>query len=56
VIQRSGPGIPAATVSVPARYIHGPVSMINLDDFEKTIDLVETALRSFDEELIKPKG
>lgn len=53
VIQRSGPGVPAATVATPARYIHGPVSMINLNDFANTVKLVETALRSLKDESIK---
>jgi putative aminopeptidase FrvX len=53
VIQRTGAGIPAATVATPARYIHGPVSMINLNDFADSVKLVETALRSLKEDSIK---
>jgi endoglucanase len=53
VIQRSGAGVPAATVATPARYIHGPVSMINLSDFANTVKLVETALRSLKDDTIK---
>ncbi len=44
-IQRTGGGIPAATIATPARYIHGPVSMINLDDFDGCVSLVEATLR-----------
>lgn len=45
-IQRSGVGIPVATIATPARYIHSPVSMINLSDFENGLKCVEAALRS----------
>ncbi|MEN3043456.1 MAG: M42 family peptidase, partial [Fervidobacterium sp.] len=32
-------GIPSGVVSVPARYIHSPLSMINKKDYENTIKL-----------------
>lgn len=40
-------GIPAGVVSVPARYIHTPVSMINKKDYENTFKLLSEFLRSF---------
>ncbi|NPV52958.1 MAG: M42 family metallopeptidase [Firmicutes bacterium] len=42
-------GIPTAVVSVPARYIHSPVSIINRDDFENTRRLAVSFLRSIQE-------
>jgi putative aminopeptidase FrvX len=37
-------GIPCATVAVPCRYIHSPVSLLNLDDFRHTVQLMHGAL------------
>lgn len=51
VIQRSTGGIPAATIATPARYIHSPVSMINLDDFDNVVRLAESTLRGLEPEL-----
>lgn len=34
-------GIPSAVVSQPCRYIHSPVSLINLEDFNNLLDLME---------------
>lgn len=33
-------GVPSGTVAVPCRYIHGPVSIIHIDDLKNTIRLV----------------
>ncbi len=41
-------GIPAGVVSVPARYIHSPVSVINRKDYEHTISLLKGFLRRTD--------
>lgn len=38
-------GIPAAVISVPTRYIHSPVSMIKLTDFENLVQLVDKYLQ-----------
>jgi len=43
-------GVPAVAVSVPARYIHTPVSFISLDDFENAVKLMKEALRRLDAE------
>ncbi|MFK7803585.1 MAG: M42 family metallopeptidase [Anaerolineae bacterium] len=51
-IQRSGPGVASATVSLPGRYMHGPHSMINLEDYANTKQLLEVALRGFTKETI----
>ncbi|MBL7183465.1 MAG: M42 family metallopeptidase [Anaerolineae bacterium] len=37
-------GIPSATVSVPCRYIHSPVCLLSLEDFENTVRLMKGAL------------
>ncbi|MEM8858599.1 MAG: M42 family metallopeptidase [Chloroflexota bacterium] len=51
-IQRSGPGVASATVSLPGRYLHGPHSMINLTDYQHMKDLLEAALRNFSKDII----
>ena len=38
-------GIPAAVVSVPTRYIHSPVSMIKLSDYQAVLQLVDKYLQ-----------
>ncbi|MGC8971603.1 MAG: M42 family metallopeptidase [bacterium] len=37
-------GIPSAVISIPARYIHSPMSIINLDDYDNTLKLVSILL------------
>ena len=37
-------GVPSAVVSVPSRYIHSPVSVLSLADFENTVRLMRAAL------------
>ncbi|GAB6098408.1 M42 family metallopeptidase [Halanaerocella petrolearia] len=41
VIHLTKEGIPTAAISVPCRYIHSPVSLINLDDYQATIKLTK---------------
>ncbi len=38
-------GIPAATISVPTRYIHSPIALINREDLENTARLVQATLK-----------
>lgn len=38
-------GVPAAVVAVPSRYIHGPVALLNLDDYRHTAQLMIEALK-----------
>ena len=33
-------GVPSGTVAVPCRYIHGPASIVHIDDLKNTIQLV----------------
>ncbi len=37
-------GVPSATVAVPCRYIHSPVSLLHLDDLRDTMRLMREAL------------
>ncbi|MGD2165848.1 MAG: M42 family metallopeptidase, partial [Anaerolineae bacterium] len=37
-------GVPSATVSVPARYIHSPVALLSLEDFDNTVRLMRESL------------
>ena len=45
-IARTGRGAPAGVVSVPSRYIHSPLSVINLEDYENTFKLVKNLIES----------
>ncbi len=44
-------GIPAVTVAVPTRYIHAPVSLLSLNDFDHTVQLVKAALHALEKGL-----
>ncbi len=46
VIAKTGKGAPSGVVSVPCRYIHSPVSIMNLNDFENTFKLIKYVLES----------
>ena len=37
-------GVPSATVAVPSRYIHSPVALLNLQDFDNTVHLMRESL------------
>jgi endoglucanase len=52
-IQRSVGAMPVATIATPARYIHSPVSMISLNDFQNVVSLVDASLRSLSRDLFK---
>lgn len=45
-IHRTRGGVLSGAVSVPCRYIHSPVSVMRLDDFENTVRLVTEFVRS----------
>ena len=38
-------GIPTGVISPPSRYIHTPVSVVNLEDIENTINLIVAVLK-----------
>ena len=37
-------GVPSATVSVPCRYIHSPVALLSVEDFNNTVRLMRESL------------
>ncbi|MDY6877956.1 MAG: M42 family metallopeptidase [Chloroflexota bacterium] len=37
-------GVPSVTVAVPCRYIHSPVALLSLDDFNNTVRLMRASL------------
>jgi len=39
-IQISRSGIPTGLVSIPLRYMHSPVELVDLDDVEATVELI----------------
>jgi putative aminopeptidase FrvX len=43
-IHLSKAGVPSVALSVPSRYIHSPVSMASLNDFDHTVALMKAAL------------
>ena len=45
-IHLSKAGVPSVAVSVPSRYIHSPVSMASLNDFDHTVALMKAALEA----------
>lgn len=45
-INQSRDGVPVVVVSVPCRYIHSPVSVLDLNDFHATVKLVKLFLES----------
>jgi len=54
-IIRSRAGVPSISVSVPARYIHSPVSMIDLSDVRHTIELVRESVARLTSQLLARK-
>ena len=44
-IQRSGKGVKTAVLAVPCRYIHSPVSVMNINDFESVYKLSKAVLK-----------
>jgi putative aminopeptidase FrvX len=47
-IQISRSGIPAGLVSIPLRYMHSPVEMVDLADVEATVELIAAFAASLD--------
>jgi putative aminopeptidase FrvX len=43
-INRSRAGVPSVALSVPCRYIHAPIAVMDLSDFWQTVALLQTAL------------
>lgn len=47
-------GVPSVAVSVPCRYIHSPVSMASLNDFDYAVALLKAALHALPEHWPNP--
>nr|MQY61720.1 M42 family peptidase [archaeon] len=45
-IALSREGVPSGVVSIPARYIHSPVAVLDLDDVEKAVKLAVAAIEN----------
>lgn len=43
-IHQTREGVPSVTVAVPCRYIHSPVALLSLDDFNNTVRLMRESL------------
>ena len=50
-IEISRAGIPAGLISIPLRYMHSPVEMVDLDDVEATIELIANFATSLEPDL-----
>lgn len=53
VIALNKEGVPAGVVSVPARYIHSPVEVIDLNDLAHTVVLVRSFIEKIDSSWVK---
>lgn len=51
IIHKVGEGCITSTISVPTRYIHSPVSMINKNDYQNTLKLLKLVLHSLEVDL-----
>ncbi len=47
-IQRSGSGVKTAVLAVPCKYIHSPVSVMNMSDFESVYELSKCVLNEIE--------
>lgn len=50
-LSKVGQGVMNLTVSIPTRYMHSHYTMIHLDDFEATVDMLVAFLKEFDEDM-----
>ena len=46
-IQQARQGVPVASVSVPARYLHGPAALARMEDWHNTMRVLQMALMQF---------
>jgi len=51
-IHKSHAGIPSIVLGVPARYIHSHVSIIHIDDYHATLDLILKTISRLDKSLV----
>lgn len=47
-INQTKAGVPTIEIAVPTRYVHSPVSVIHLEDFENTVKLVKAFIHSIE--------
>ena len=52
-IQIAGKGIPSAVVSIAERYMHTPVEVIDMEDVQKTINLLTLFIEDLDEQFME---
>ncbi len=52
-IHMANAGAPSAVISVPCRYIHSPSAYMNRDDYDNTLKLVQTALKTLTRSALK---
>ena len=52
-IHTSGAGIPTIVLGVPVRYIHSHVSIMNIEDYAHTLELLLAILRKLDSETVR---
>ncbi len=52
-IQKARAGVPVVSLSVPARYLHTPASLVRLEDWENTVRLAQLALQNFSLAVLK---
>ena len=52
-IQQTRAGVPVVSVSVPARYLHGPAALARREDWENSFRLLALALERYDARVLK---
>ncbi len=52
-IHQANRGIPSIVLGVPARYVHSHVSIINIDDYTATLELVKQLIHQIDSSTLK---
>ena len=50
-LSKSGSGIMNLTISIPTRYMHSHYTMVHIDDFEATVEMLVAFLKEFDEKM-----
>jgi putative aminopeptidase FrvX len=55
-IHQTREGVPSVTVAVPCRYIHSPVSILSLDDFDNTVRLMHESLSRLTRQTLRRNG
>ncbi len=50
-LSKAGAGIMNLTISIPTRYMHSHYTMVHMDDFEATVEMLVSFLREFNEDM-----